>query len=127
MKSLLFPVVLLVSWAGRAAVAQPAQTPGAGVVLRASAQGFAALAARDAERALVHFDQALAHSPEDVLALHGRGAALARLGLREGAQRTLERALNLCRSGCEPIRLDLAFPQNGTSDFRVHVSMGPDL
>ena len=26
-----------------------------------------------------------------------------------------------------PIRLDLAFPQNGTSDFRVHISMGPDL
>jgi translocation and assembly module TamA len=26
-----------------------------------------------------------------------------------------------------PIRLDLAFPQNGSSDFRVHISMGPDL
>ena len=26
-----------------------------------------------------------------------------------------------------PIRLDLAFPQNGTNDFRIHVSMGPDL
>jgi translocation and assembly module TamA len=26
-----------------------------------------------------------------------------------------------------PIRLDLAFPQNGTSDFRIHISMGPDL
>jgi translocation and assembly module TamA len=26
-----------------------------------------------------------------------------------------------------PIRLDLAFPQNGTNDFRVHISMGPDL
>lgn len=26
-----------------------------------------------------------------------------------------------------PVRLDLAFPQNGSSDFRVHISMGPDL
>jgi translocation and assembly module TamA len=26
-----------------------------------------------------------------------------------------------------PIRLDLAFPQNGSGDFRVHISMGPDL
>jgi len=26
-----------------------------------------------------------------------------------------------------PIRLDLAFPQKGNDDFRVHVSMGPDL
>jgi len=26
-----------------------------------------------------------------------------------------------------PIRLDLAFPQQGEDDFRVHVSMGPDL
>jgi translocation and assembly module TamA len=26
-----------------------------------------------------------------------------------------------------PIRVDLAFPQQGDNDFRLHISMGPDL